>query len=410
VDSAFGGMTIEAVENATITASSIAASAAVSAGIFSVSVSGGGGLATNNINTQTRAYVSQSGLNIAGDLNIHASDTSTTWALSGTSSVAAGLFSMSMGGSIVTGTITSTTEAYINNSNVTADDIVVTSNTRPKVEVSAYGVNAGTLSVGVSSATSTVSTTVNAFVGGAGNTITGDSLTVAATQLKPSTGYSGMAKTTGSAGGLIGIDATISNVTNTSTVASYVKNGTTLYIAGDTVISANSNTKQKAEALSVAAGLVAGGISKATVSSNIITNAYLGSGVNLTGGRLAVTATGYDDNFADTVAGSAGAIAGASATAATYNTSSTTATIGNGSVINLSNGFALAGEHTAKFNSKVKTLAGGALAGSGAEIDNNITSYTEAGIGDNASITAHDIVAEAVNRPGQARQPQVGLV
>jgi len=153
VDSAFGGMTIEAIENAEITTASIASSAATSASIFSVSVSGGGALATNTINTQTRAYISQSGININGDLEIQASDTSTTSALAGMSSVAAGVFSMSMGGSIVTGTITSTTEAYIENSNVTAEDIAVGASAQPKAEVSAYGVNSGTLSVGVSSAT-----------------------------------------------------------------------------------------------------------------------------------------------------------------------------------------------------------------------------------------------------------------
>ncbi|MBT7082464.1 MAG: hypothetical protein HN929_13545, partial [Chloroflexi bacterium] len=402
VDSAFGGMTIEAIENATITASSIAASAAVSAGIFSLSVSGGGGLATNNINTMTKAYVSQSGLNIAGDLNIHASDTSTTNALSGTSSVAAGLFSMSMGGSIVTGTIISTTEAYINNSNVTADDIVVTSNTRPKAEVSAYGVNAGTLSVGVSSATANVSTMVNAFVGGAGNTIIGDSLTVAANQLKPSTGYSGLAKTTGSAGGLIGIDATISNVTNTGNVTSYVKDGTILYISGGTVISANSNTRQKASANANAVGLVAAGISAADVTTDTDTRAYLGSGVNLTGGSLTITASGNDNNFADTVSGSVGGLSVAAATADTTTDSTTIAEIRGGSGIDLtgsgSGAFEITADHTSAFNGRIRALAGGLIGGAGADIDNSVTSDVTANVGNNVNVLARDISMEAVNR------------
>jgi hypothetical protein len=400
-----GDLTIEAVENASISGLSIAAAAAGSASIFSVSVSGGGAEATNTIDTRTLAYVSQSSLDISGDLDVHASDTSSSTAVTGSSSVAAGLISVALGGSIANGTITSTTEAYIDNSNVSAGDIVVNATAQPKAQVDVYGVNAGTLAVGVSKATSTVSPNVKAFVGGSGKTITADSLTVKATQLLPTSGYSGKAGTTGSAGGLIGIDATISNVTNNSNVASYVKDGTTLNIAGGAVISAANNTRQKAVANSNTAGLIAAGISSSNATSNTSTMAYLGSSVKLTGGTLAITATGHDDNFADTVAGSAGAIAVSSATAKTTTNSTTIAEVRDGvagRTIDLTGAFQMAADHTAKFNGRVKAKAGGLFAGAGAEIDNTVTSYVAANVGNNVAVHAKSIVIDAVNH---ARKP-----
>ena len=92
------------------------------------------------------------------------------------------------------------------------------------------GVNAGTLAVGVSEATATVLPTITAWAGGA---ISADSLSIQAALMKPTSGYSAEAEATGSAGGLIGIDATIATAKiDDATVSSYVDEASTLIIGG----------------------------------------------------------------------------------------------------------------------------------------------------------------------------------
>jgi len=107
-----GDMIVQAVEDAGIDAVSVAASAALSGGIFSVSVSGGGASATNTIQNTTRAYVVQSPLNVHGNLTLEASETDTALAKVDTLSAAVGLISISAGGSVAIGTATPTVEAY----------------------------------------------------------------------------------------------------------------------------------------------------------------------------------------------------------------------------------------------------------------------------------------------------------
>ena len=142
-------------------------------------------------------------------------------------------------------------------------------------------------------------------------------------------------------------------------------------------------------------------MSRSEANSSTITQAFLGNNVQLTGNSLNVSAIGVDDNFADTVAGSAGLIAGNSAHADTNNNSSTTAEIRSGSLANLatsgSGSFNITAEHTAKFNSRVQTYAGGLLAGTGAGIDNLMDGDVKAGVGSNATVLAKNIVVEAIN-------------
>jgi len=73
-----GGIDIEAINSATITATAVAASAAVGAGwLGGLSISGAGADAFNVILTKTRAYADNSGLVSAGNIDVTATDTST---------------------------------------------------------------------------------------------------------------------------------------------------------------------------------------------------------------------------------------------------------------------------------------------------------------------------------------------
>ena len=108
-----------------------------------------------------------------------------------------------------------------------------------------------------------------------------------------------------------------------------------------------------------------------------------------------------DNNFAVTFAGSGGVLAGASASGTTSTISNTSATIGAGSLVDLTTrgtGILLvAAEHTATFNSQEVTIAGGVLAGAGVTIVNSVDSTVNAGVADNVVVHAKDIEFYATN-------------
>ena len=132
----------------------------------------------------------------------------------------------------------------------------------------------------------------------------------------------------------------------------------------------------------------------------------------LTASDLTVAATGADDNFAYTGAGSGGLVAGSSAEAATTNTSTTTASVGASSSVTLSDtatgptdGFILAADHTATFNSQIATFAGGLLAGTGGSIDNTVTAADSAIVGASAMVNAYNIGITATNTASKPSLP-----
>ena len=136
--------------------------------------------------------------------------------------------------------------------------------------------------------------------------------------------YSAEASAIGSAGGLVGLNASFTQAKSAGSVKSYVDDnafltigrtdaGSRSWIGGATVVTATHNTRQHADSSNVTIGLVAAGAAKATASSDTETRAYLGDSVTLNGSRLLVKASGTDENDAATTAGSGGVIAGGAA-------------------------------------------------------------------------------------------------
>ena len=224
--------------------------------------------------------------------------------------------------------VTPVVRAEFNGLSINASGAVsVSANASPSARAETFGIAVGAgLSAGMSFARANASPTVTASVTG---TINAGSLLVSATQTVGNAGYTARSKTIGSSGGLVGLDATVSYAQDNATVTASVADGSTLVISGTTTVSALNNSKQQAIADSNAGGLLALGISRSHASSGATTTAELGTDVKLTGRALTVNAIGVDDNYADTVAGSVGAIAGASATAITVNNSTTTSRIKN---------------------------------------------------------------------------------
>ena len=392
-----GDMTIEAIENATVDVSSEAGSVAASISL-GFSAAGGGAEASVLVNTTTKAFVQGGELNIDGDLTVNAESTATADANTGSLSVSLGLISFAAGGSSVSAVVTPRVEAYVQGADVTADDIDITASATPKADTEARGFNVSTgLSMGVSVATAYVNADVYAHAGGSNSTITADNLTVDARNLLPSSGRSADADATGSSGGLLlGVDATLTGVTNESSARSYVASNTTLDIADDTSITARNDTRNVANSSSDAFGLVAAGITESDITTNTSTDAYLGSNVDLTGANLLVTATGFDDNYAETTAGSGGVAAGASAApnidaqtsviAELRNSSGTTSSIdlttrGAGD-------FVVGADYLGVVNTRVITSSAGLISGSGAESSSDVDTVVRATVGDNAEVSA----------------------
>jgi hypothetical protein len=358
-------------------ASSAKASAVSSSYSFGGSFAGGGAGTTATVLTITRAYVQDSTLTLTGDLGLTSQNNITVDANVAATAASIGLIASAASGSAVTATLAPVSAAYIANSQVTADDITVTARAMPRADLLARGMSVSTgASMGASLAQATLSPNVTAYVGGGGalKTITADSLTVSANGQVPAGAPSAHVQATGSAGGLLlGVDATVTRVTNNSTVSSSVLDGTVLDINGTTTVSATNNTRQVADSSSDAFGLLAEGVTAAKAAANTLTQAYLGANVQLTGARLNIQASGSDNNLAITAAGAGGLGAGASARPETSNHSVVIAEIRDDALVDLStrgSGEADVGaSHLATVNSLLSSSAVGFFSGAGADSD-----------------------------------------
>ncbi len=355
----------------------------------------------NGSATDTRAFIGnntdigQAGT--VGSVTVTAASTVTGYAQ--TEALSAGIGAMT--GNFAFVDITPEVEATIGTGGhiTVTGGISVSATATPYAYATTFGVSLGVgLGAGFSLAQVEASPDVTASAGGH---LTASSLTITGAQAVGASGYTARAETRGSSGGiLVGIDATISDAEDNGAVHSFVANNAVLDITNATNVQAHNNTRQLADANSNGFGLIAAGISSSDASSDTFTEAYLGSNVTLDGKSLTIIADGTDDNFADTVAGSAGLIAGASASAETGNTSDVEARIGASDDITLTTGsgaLTVKAEHTAAFNSRVKALAGGLFAGLGADVENNVDADVKASVGASATVVAKSIDIEAVN-------------
>ena len=155
IETSSGGVTLSAEDNASIEANSIVVGIAVAIGKTSaVAASLGGSFAVNDLQKETRATVSSSSIVSAQQVDIDATSSGTIWALTIGGVGSGGKAEQNFGGAIsVAGaagvnTITSTVEAFIDQSTVSTtvagSDISLTADDR-----SAITANAGILSIAV---------------------------------------------------------------------------------------------------------------------------------------------------------------------------------------------------------------------------------------------------------------------
>ncbi len=337
--------------------------------------------ATGSVSAYTGANVEvgNNGVN-AGTLTVEA--TSEDAVISNSLAGAAGIYSGS--GAVATAANDSVVGASTGSNNTVNLDgeMKVNAEATPQAKAVSGAVAISVVgSVGASTAKASVSPPVTASLG-SNNTINAGSLNVAASKKLASSVPSADADAVGASGGLLlGVSATSSTAEDESSVTASVNDGSTITTTGATSVVASSDSKQTADATGLNVGFLAIGANVADANSDATTKASLGNNVAVSGTSLTVQATGTDENYADSVAGSGGVISGQAAIAKTNTTSLTSATIGSGTDargIDVAT-FNVDADHTSTFDSTVNSINAAIVGASGAFANNVSNSTVQAG-------------------------------
>ncbi|WP_217637543.1 hypothetical protein [Desulfuromusa kysingii] len=313
---------------------------------------------------------------------------------------AAGIYSGS--GAVATATNDSVVSAATGADNTAYldGDMVVNAEATPQAKAVSGAVAISIVgSVGASIANASVKPTVTATLG-ANNSITADSLTVSATKNLISAAPSADADAVGASGGLLlGVSATSSTAEDESNVTAKVTEGSTVTTTNVTRVVATSNSKQTADATGLNVGFLAVGANVADANSNTTTHAILGDDVAISGSGLMVQATGTDENYADSVAGSGGVISGQAAIARTATNSTTRAATGSGTEnrgIDVAT-FTVDANHSSNFDSSVNSTNAAIVGASGSYAINRSNADVIAAVGNDGYIAADAISLTAAN-------------
>ncbi|MHA2248433.1 MAG: beta strand repeat-containing protein, partial [Candidatus Hodarchaeales archaeon] len=309
------GITLEAIEEAIISARSVAASVAVAIpGVsISASLSGAGAESTNTISSIVAASIQQSGsVDSAGTIDISAKNIATLSAEVVAVSASGGVIAGAIGASVSSNIIDDTVAASIEQSTVSAatGDISITAESFPTITTTAVAV---AVAVGIGGAGSGVDLdtliagTVVAFVDDATLTADNGIISVTATSNHTNTADSGAGSL-----GVISVAAVLTDA--------IIEGSTKAYASGNTTISANSfsvkaDSTNNAHALSGAGNL--GGITgtglRSTAKVTRTTEAFIGAGtLTCQNGTINVLA---QSNSTATATGKSGSVGGIDVTA-----------------------------------------------------------------------------------------------
>ena len=321
VNTTSGDITLTATDQATITAASKAASAAVGAGFAGVSFSGAGANADNVILTTTNAYVINSQLNSAGNVSLTATDTSTLTAHVYALSAAAGGGAVGVGVAIgsstaqnlIGQTLSGTSQpaqvqAYIESSKLTAGGALSLSATESAtinagIDSIASAIGGGAVGIAASgagvNAQNLIATQVQAYIDGSPNIQTKSGLNISAQDTSTITA-NGLAASVAASFGLISgsvsISVALANNTIANTVAAFVNGSTVTTTGGSAALQAVENatisSTTSAAAASAGFGLsLAGGGANATATVLDATKATIDKSTLNLAGTLNLTST-----------------------------------------------------------------------------------------------------------------------
>ncbi|MCA9197242.1 MAG: hypothetical protein KDA87_06875, partial [Planctomycetales bacterium] len=188
---------------------------------------------------------------------------------------------------------TSNVRAYVLNGTVidVLGDVTVSAVATPQMESNAFGISAGAAAVGVSTAFSHASPDTIATLGNPLNAAVGDiqvtanSVAISSSVANPASGYAAEADATGSVGGLIGANATVTEAKSNGTATAFVAEDSVLYVTNGVAINASGNSKQFASSDSYAVGLYAAGGNDAEAISTVTTLSFLSTDVTVKNGE-----------------------------------------------------------------------------------------------------------------------------
>ncbi|MDP2062929.1 MAG: hypothetical protein Q8J98_07460 [Phaeovulum sp.] len=367
---------------------SVAGTLAVGASVGQASIGG-----TVDASISTSATIGSFGSRAASvSVTASANDSATT-----TSYAVGGGLGAAIQGAGSFASVRPTVNASVNSAQIFASGLVtVNASATGSADTFAKGIAvAGGLAAGASLAESEVSAHVSTTVAN-GASIDAGSIAIG------STAASGLVKSysEGSAGALIGLNATVSKSKNLTTANTAVS-GSALVSTGMTTVSASNTTGQIADSSGLAVGFVAAGFNISEAKSTTTTTATLTNLTTLSAGTLKIEAIGNDTNKAVVVAGSGGLVAGSAATATTSTTSTTRAaadTTGAAAYgINVAGNATIAAQHTTNFSGSVDSTQASLVGASGATLGHNVSSSVDAAIGDRVQLTAQNLTLTSRN-------------
>ncbi|MEM6398913.1 MAG: hypothetical protein AAF757_01595 [Cyanobacteria bacterium P01_D01_bin.116] len=176
-----------------------------------------------------------------------------------------------------------------------------------------------------------------------------------------------------------------------------------LISTGDIDIKATADNKARTSSNGGALGAIAVGAMIADITlgkGNDVDEvaATIGDGTTVSANTLNITATSTDDLQSESIAAGGGVIAASGAQSQVSNDLATLAQIGDSATIVVDT-LSMKSTHEQDFDASADSYSIAALSGSGAGIDNEITSKANVSIGTNSSITASsNIIIDAINR------------
>ncbi|WP_374319346.1 leukotoxin LktA family filamentous adhesin [Aquabacterium sp.] len=210
---------------------------------------------------------------------------------------------------------------------------------------------------------------------------------------------------TAGAGGVVGLSAAVSVLTDTSVTQSYLGSGVSVDQAGSLSVTATRDRRSDTQTYGASVGALAIGASVATTVFNGTTAAYLEDGVLIgtsTGsvGDVLVNATDTSSASARAVAGTAGIIAGSGAVATASMTSHVTAAVGDDSQIDSDGDVTVSADTTTDTTARALgiNIGAGAVGASVATATSGAT--TLATLGDDVEVSADNLTVSATRHVG----------
>lgn len=362
---------IDEADEVNVTADSTRTATAATSGLAVGAVGVGGSEATAEMKGSTTASVAADaklGTNAAiGSLDVNATATET--ATANAIALAAGIISGA--GAVATTRIESTVSASTGRDTqiVATGAVGVTAQATPKASSRTTAGSFGAATIGASVAVVAVEPIISAIIDG--SDIEAGSLQVSSRVLTPGSGRTADAYAEAASGGLLlGANATVSDTSVKGRATTLLATDTRLDIGGNTSITAIHNSNQYAETKSFAAGLAALGGAFSSGKADTVSTVTIADGSSITSASLKLDASGDDRNQVKAKAGTGGAVAGAAAVTNTENTSITSVTVGDGTIV--TEDLDVDARHTARFDQQTDSTSAGLLGASGAVGDNAV--------------------------------------